>query len=409
MAAVEHVVADAGAFLRDAALQDIGKNIYTIRDVVSEIRDKATRRRLAVLPYELRFKEPFPEYVRLVTEFSKKTGDYPSLSATDIQVLALTYQLEAEFVGVSHLKQEPEKVKVSSSIQHPETPLHISGFHLPSKPKPPQEAVEHGPPAGEPEDLEFSSFMFWRNPLPNIDRDLQELLSDEGEEEEEKEEDGCEERKAEGSDDEEGWITPSNIKQIQRELEQCTIPKDVRVGCVTTDFAMQNVLLQMGLHVLAVNGMLIREARSYILRCHGCFKTTSDMSRVFCSHCGNKTLKKVSVTVSDDGTLHMHFSRNPKVLNARGLRYSLPTPKGGKYAVNPHLTEDQRFPQLRLSHKARQKTDVFAPDYVAGASPFAENDISSRSAMLQVRDNTLGAGRRRLNPNASRKKFVKKR
>ncbi|XP_015443272.1 RNA-binding protein NOB1 isoform X3 [Pteropus alecto] len=395
MALVEHVVADAGAFLRDAALQDIGKNIYTIRDVVSEIRDKATRRRLAVLPYELRFKEPFPEYVRL-----------------DIQVLALTYQLEAEFVGVSHLKQEPEKVKVSSSIQHPETPLHISGFHLPSKPKLPRETVEHGHPANEPEDLEFSSFMFWRNPLPNIDYDLQELMTGRSENvpsEEDKEENRFEERKDEGSDDDGGWITPSNIKQIQRELEQCTIPKDVRVGCVTTDFAMQNVLLQMGLHVLAVNGMLIREARSYILRCHGCFKTTSDMSRVFCSHCGNKTLKKVSVTVSDDGSLHMHFSRNPKVLNPRGLRYSLPSPKGGKYAINPHLTEDQRFPQLRLSRKARQKTDVFAPDYVAGVSPFAENDISSRSATLQIRDNTLGAGRRRLNPNASRRKFVKQR
>ncbi|KAM9756600.1 RNA-binding protein NOB1 [Dama dama] len=413
MAPVEHVVADAGAFLLDAALQDIGKNIYTIRDVVSEIRDKATRRRLAVLPYELRFKEPFPEYVRLVTEFSKKTGDYPSLSATDIQVLALTYQLEAEFVGVSHLKQEPEKVKMSSSIQHPETPLHISGFHLPSKPKPPRGTVEHRHPASEPEDLEFSSFMFWRNPLPNIDCELQELLMDGGEDvpsEEEDEENGLEERKDQDSDDDGGgWITPSNIKQIQQEMKQCAVPKDVRVGCVTTDFAMQNVLLQMGLHVLAVNGMLIREARSYILRCHGCFKTTSDMSRVFCAHCGNKTLKKVSVTVSDDGTLHMHFSRNPKVLNPRGLRYSLPTPKGGKYAINPHLTEDQRFPQLRLSRKARQKTDVFAPDYIAGVSPFAENDISSRSATLQVRDSTLGAGRRRLNPNASRKKFVKKR
>lgn len=46
------------------------------------------------------------------------------------------------------------------------------------------------------------------------------------------------------------------------------------------------------------------------------------MSRVFCPHCGNKTLKKVSVTVSDDGTLRMHFSRNPKVLNPRGLRVS---------------------------------------------------------------------------------------
>lgn len=219
-----------------------------------------------------------------------------------------------------------------------------------------------------------------------------------------------EERKGEASGDDGGeWITPNNIKQIQRELEQCAVPEDVRVGCVTTDFAVQNVLLQMGLHVLTVSGMLIREARSYILRCHGCFKTTSDMSRVFCPHCGNKTLKKVSVTVSDDGTLRMHFSRNPKVLNPRGLRYSLPTPKGGKYAVNPHLTEDQRFPQLRLSRKARQKTDVFAPDYTAGVSPFAENDISSRSATLQVRDSTLGGGRRRLNPNASRKKFVKKR
>lgn len=46
------------------------------------------------------------------------------------------------------------------------------------------------------------------------------------------------------------------------------------------------------------------------------------MTKVFCPHCGNKTLKKVAVSVSDDGSLHMHFSRNPKVLNPRGLRVS---------------------------------------------------------------------------------------
>uniref|UniRef100_A0A8D2JF65 Ribonuclease PIN domain-containing protein n=1 Tax=Varanus komodoensis TaxID=61221 RepID=A0A8D2JF65_VARKO len=65
MAPVEHVVADAGAFLRGAPLQEIGRNIYTIREVVTEIRDKETRQRLAVLPYQLHFKQPFPEYVRL--------------------------------------------------------------------------------------------------------------------------------------------------------------------------------------------------------------------------------------------------------------------------------------------------------------------------------------------------------
>ncbi|CAI5782266.1 RNA-binding protein NOB1 isoform X1 [Podarcis lilfordi] len=423
MAPVEHVVADAGAFLRGAPLQDIGKNIYTIREVVTEIRDKETRRRLAVLPYELHFKQPFPEYVRLVTEFSKKTGDYPSLSATDIQVLALTYQLEAENVGVAHLKKEPEqKVKLSSTKQHPETPVHVAGFHLPSKTKCP--GGEKSPSvvgsrnfadSTGPETSEFGSFLFWRNPLPSIEEDLQDLLKADavvivpedpkgnkssGEEEEQSGED---------SDDEEGWITPSNIKQIQQGMGQAEEPAGVQVGCVTTDFAMQNILLQMGLHVLAVNGMLIRHTRSYVLRCHGCFKTTSEMTRLFCPHCGNKTLKKVAVSVDDDGTIHMHFSRNPKVLNPRGLRYSLPAPQGGKHANNPHLTEDQHFPQQRLSRKARQKTNVFDPDYIAGVSPFAENDIYSRAANLQIRDTALGAGRRRLNPNTASKKFVKKR
>jgi len=35
---------------------------------------------------------------------------------------------------------------------------------------------------------------------------------------------------------------------------------------------VQNVLIQIGLHVLSVNGMLIKQARNYILRCHACFK-----------------------------------------------------------------------------------------------------------------------------------------
>nr|XP_020643916.1 RNA-binding protein NOB1 [Pogona vitticeps] len=425
MAPVEHVVADAGAFLRGAPLQEIGQNIYTIREVVAEIRDKETRRRLAVLPYQLHFKHPFPEYVRLVTEFSKKTGDYPSLSATDIQVLALTYQLEAENVGVAHLKKEPEqKVTLSSTNQHPEAPINVAGFHLPSKSQARHpgsgklpSTVEHpdcaAPPAG-PETSEFNSFLFWRNPLPNIEEDLQALLNADAVIKEEEEEDlkgqeSDEEGSKEESDEEGGWITPSNIKQIQQDFGQADEPTGVKVGCVTTDFAMQNVLLQMGLHVLAVNGLLIRHARSYILRCHGCFKTTSEMTRLFCPHCGNKTLKKVAVTVGDDGSLHMHFSQNPKVLNPRGLRYPLPAPQGGKHAKNPHLAEDQRFPQQRLSRKARQKTDVFDPDYIAGVSPFVENDIYSRAAHLQIRDTATGAGRRRLNPNTATKKFVKKR
>ncbi|KAM4593684.1 RNA-binding protein NOB1 isoform 1-T1 [Odontesthes bonariensis] len=475
---VEHVVADAGAFLRKAPLQDIGKNIYSLKDVVDEIRDKPTRRSLAVLPYQLCLKDPHPEHVRHVTEFSKKTGDYPSLSATDIKVLALTYQLELEHVGSQHLKKEPDlKVNIQSTRRHPEAPVNVAGFHFPSKKPSEAQNPSQTPTEKErsndreqfngfqfwrdplpsfsddllallgpnevsnpqqnqqnqqnqqtdsvaPNSQQFSSFLFWREPLPTIDDDLLGLL-DEGrvslqteagaelresndQSEDEDKENEPEDAADDDDDDGGGWITPSNIKQVKMDSADWTAPADVTVGCLTTDFAMQNVLLQMGLHVLSVNGMLIKQARSYILRCHACFKTTSNMNKAFCPHCGNKTLKKLAVTVGDDGSMNMHFSKNPKVLNPRGLRHALPLPQGGKHANNPYLVEDQRFPQQRLPRKARQKTDVFDPDYVAGTSPFCENDIYSRAANLQIRDGQCGGGRRRANPNAARKKFVKK-
>ena len=44
------------------------------------------------------------------------------------------------------------------------------------------------------------------------------------------------------------------------------------------------------------------------------------MTKTFCPHCGNKTLKKISVTINEDGSTQMHFSRNPKVLNPKGLK-----------------------------------------------------------------------------------------
>ncbi|XP_064872448.1 RNA-binding protein NOB1-like [Oncorhynchus nerka] len=405
---VEHVVVDAGGFLKKALLQDIGKNIYTLKDVVEEIRDKPTRRSLAFLPYQLNFREPYPEDIRLVTEFSKKTGDYPSLSATDIKVLALTYQLERENVGTDHLKKEPEvKVQVCSTRRHPEAPVGVAGFHFPSKR--PADGLFSGRqrPAAQtqhsynpPEIGEYNSFQFWRNPLPCFDTDLLELVNIEdlsisdsgaadtvhtepetGSEEHkhsknhsEEHSSGSEEEDEKDEDEEEdggGWITPSNIKQVQMETGIWASPVDVKVACLTTDFAMQNVLIQIGLHVLSVNGMLIKQARNYILRCHACFKWwNANLMSALCSR-------------------------------------STPCPchKGANTAATPHLVEDQRFPQQRVSRKARQKTDVLNPDYLAGGgSPFSDHDIYSRSANLHITDGAGGGGRRRANPNAARKK-----
>lgn len=44
----------------------------------------------------------------------------------------------------------------------------------------------------------------------------------------------------------------------------------------------------------------------------------------------------------------------------------MPKPQGGKHAMNPHLYEDQKFPQQLVSKMARMKNDPMNSDYIAG-------------------------------------------
>uniref|UniRef100_A0A2N9J9U0 Nin one binding (NOB1) Zn-ribbon-like domain-containing protein n=1 Tax=Fagus sylvatica TaxID=28930 RepID=A0A2N9J9U0_FAGSY len=76
------------------------------------------------------------------------------------------------------------------------------------------------------------------------------------------------------------------------------------VACVTSDFAMQNVLLQMGLRLLAPGGMQIHQLHRWILKCHACYTVTAEIGRIFCPKCGNGgTLRKVAVTVGENGVV----------------------------------------------------------------------------------------------------------
>merc|ERR1719309_520033 len=43
------------------------------------------------MPFDIMYKQPTSEAVRFISEFARKTGDYASLSAVDIRVLAVTY------------------------------------------------------------------------------------------------------------------------------------------------------------------------------------------------------------------------------------------------------------------------------------------------------------------------------
>lgn len=112
----------------------------------------------------------------------------------------------------------------------------------------------------------------------------------------------------------------ANVSNVKKQMDSEILEeKAATVACLTMDFAMQNVLMQMGLNVVTLDGRVIKQMRTFIFRCYACFKTTSIMTKIFCPHCGNRTLKKVEVTLDENGKqqIHINFQRP---LSAKGKR-----------------------------------------------------------------------------------------
>ncbi|KAF3952099.1 hypothetical protein CMV_022315 [Castanea mollissima] len=124
------------------------------------------------------------------------------------------------------------------------------------------------------------------------------------------------------------------------------------VACVTSDFAMQNVLLQMGLRLLAPGGKQIRQLHRWILKCRACYTVTAEIGRIFCPKCGN-----VIVLADHRPRIRLH-----------GTKFSLPLPQGGREVIakNLILREDQ-LPQKFLHPRTKKKVnkqgdDIFTAD-----------------------------------------------
>ncbi len=91
------LVLDTSAFLAKYPLQVYGSNtiLYTTPSVIDEARDKETREsvELAMILNRIIVKKPSDRYIKYVREIATKIGEHYSLSSTDIDVIALAYEL----------------------------------------------------------------------------------------------------------------------------------------------------------------------------------------------------------------------------------------------------------------------------------------------------------------------------
>ncbi|RPA96444.1 hypothetical protein L873DRAFT_1694329 [Choiromyces venosus 120613-1] len=393
---IDALVIDAGPLIRNDFTTSIlsrVKKLYSTPAVIAEIRDAATRSRLETtwLPL-LTLRAPKPESVKFVSEFAKRTGDFVVLSVTDLQLLALTYELEVELNGGDwRLKRVPGQKGINGPVPEAEkgeggedTPAaspeedisqKLDNTHISPEP----EQTPPTPPTEAPESTEQTSSS---PPLSDSDSDS------------------------------EDWITPSNLHKHQSKQSTPTPSSPsphkaypIRAALATTDTPLQSLSLQINLHLLSTTTLHpIHQIRTHILRCHACFKLTRDMTKQFCPVCGGPTLQRVSCATDSQGGFKVFLKRNYQ-WNKRGNVFSLPKPvhgsahgKGGGEVLI--LREDQKEYEREVVKGARRKErDLLDPDYLPGILTGERRDGGTGRPRV-------GYGKR--NPNVARKGGKKK-
>ena len=356
-----------------------------------------------------------------VVAFAKQTGDYAVLSPADLHVLALTYALEVEAHGTWRIRETVGGK--TGQQQHEEQRLAEKSAQSAAEPKADADDAKAAP-SEAPSDASDGFTLVARKTRPVHSAE---------------------------DDDEGEWITPENITQhknkslglVGSESTAEEVPKKGRrrrgrkgapsrmsVACMTGDFAVQNVLLQMGLYLVGVDGLRIERVKSWVLRCHACYKLCPDVERKFCPSCGNATLLRTSVTAGAPGDgasgLQVHLKPNFQYKN-RGTVYSLPLPRAGSASGGqasgrarnrqtgvPILREDQLEWQRAVSQQkthrqkeeralqkalakgqdsltARYADPDWVPDLLRGTHTPAASDLPA-----------LGIGRK--NPNERRRR-----
>ncbi|KAJ3793096.1 Nin one binding Zn-ribbon like-domain-containing protein [Lentinula aff. detonsa] len=354
------LVLDAGPLLSLSPLRGIAESYYTVPQVLAELKDKNAKEHLERLGLnfgiKIEVKNPGPASMASVIQWAKKTGDYSVLSNPDLSVLALTHTLQ-------------EKAKKDKEGQA-STRLLVSNFSLTTRDTATTSTSQDKSVSSKSElDNEPLTTEITADPLAENDfvEDLEEGVEDVAEplnvELHPLEENSRPAPKVPASklipdvplyddpsdsDDGEGeWITPANVA-LHKSRALDLLPTGgqgkqgkgkkkeeyVDVGCMTADFAMQNVLMQMGLNLVGTEGKRIQKVKTWVLRCHACFKICQDASKQFCPACGNPTLIRASVTISspdatsDTPAMQVHLKPNFQY-KLRGTKYSIPAPKPG--------------------------------------------------------------------------------
>lgn len=233
---VHTIVLDAGPILKNSpplsTLLAQCEELITTPSVVSEIRDPDARTRVETLylPF-LKQRTPTPNSFNIISEFARKTGDRAVLSRTDVEVLALAYEIECERNGGDwRLRSVPGQKRVNG--------------------RPPVKEEEQ---TEEKDDSAVETITEGVKEAAIADNEVdaptnEESTSHEKGPETAQDDNDLDAQEEDGSDSDGGeWITPSNYKKKLAHDEaggatsSASEVKTMQVVTMTTDFAVSKV------------------------------------------------------------------------------------------------------------------------------------------------------------------------
>ncbi|GMK59423.1 hypothetical protein CspeluHIS016_0800290 [Cutaneotrichosporon spelunceum] len=427
---IQHLVLDAGPLLSLTPLRHLAQTFHTTPAVLAELRDARAREhweRLKLQGVDVRVAPPSAEAVAAVTAFAKKTGDYNVLSSTDLGVIALTWQWEVAVNGKDGVRTVPGQVLPPRGEKEEKKEGKGDEDEDSSDGEEVEVEIETAEQADAVEEVAsgVAALSTESNTEATEPAAMEELTEEPKDDTPNPAEDSTTAAAAAaawGNDGEGEWITPANVKK-HRNRDLGLLPATpgaaavpLAAAAMTGDYAVQNVLLGMGLGLVGEGGKRISRVKSYVLRCHACFKLCKDSSKRFCPSCGNATLLRATVTTSSvTGKQTVHLKKNFQY-RTRGTKYSIPAPtpgsakgqkKGGSGLI---LREDQAEWQdaVRAGERERRREEKrinngdgswMDPDWLPEIVTVGMSGKGRQGAHNMP---AIGHGRR--NPNEARRK-----
>lgn len=342
--------------------------LVTIPQVIHEVKDRASRELLERLPHTVTVLDPTPEAVAAVVACAERTGDFGAMSRTDIRLCALALDCckVGGFLG-EPIEPRPPQINPKNEDKIEVVTEEMSGEEEEEEDTEEGEdgkGVEDDANKGDRKDevAREEGHAEQRSAPPSAPAAAHETrLPGWGSWEGEKggvAGGGDGGANAADADDGEGeWITPDNIHEMQNGSRGTGRPFEAGMACATSDYAMQNTLMHLGVPIVGTNGMHIHELRLWLMRCTACFALVVDTTRQFCPECGSgDTLRRVNYVVNDKGEKKLYINFRRKI-STRGTIYNLPKPRGGKKGTNRNLVlrEDQLAHVIRGTTSSKVK------------------------------------------------------